>query len=79
MMASKKTVDNLPEAIELSAGELVDRLVEEAGESYTTIAAATGIDRGALSRFRSGQRVANENDYRALAKYAKSQKVVKFR
>jgi len=65
----------LPFALDLSAGELVDKLLTNGVESFTSLEQITGINRAALSRFRSGKRVANENDYRALARYAVAQKI----
>lgn len=64
-----------PRAIDLSARELIALLIDEAGESRTSIAQRTGIDLSAVSRFYSGQRAANENDYRKLADMAISLKI----
>lgn len=72
---AKKQDRNLPHVLDLSAGELVELLIKEAGESYTTLSAATGVDRSALSRLRTTDRLANEQMYRSLAKYAISQKI----
>ena len=64
-----------PKAIELSAQQLVALLIEEAGESKTSISQATGIHNSALTRFHLGQRAANESDYRKLAEMAISLKI----
>ncbi len=64
-----------PRALELSAQELVTLLIIEAGETKTSISQITKIDLSAISRFYSGQRVANENDYRKLASLAISLKI----
>lgn len=68
----------LPCVLDLSAGQLVDKLMCNGAESFTSLQLATGINRAALSRFRSGKRVANENDYRSLARYGIAQKVAGF-
>lgn len=69
--------DNRPNVLELSAGELVALLVDEAGESINGLMGITGIDRATLSRYRSGQRQAVETHWRTLAQYALRKKVVK--
>lgn len=64
-----------PKAVELSAQQLVALLIDEAGESKTSISQATGIHNSALTRFHSGQRMANESDYRKLVGMAISLKI----
>ena len=65
-----------PKAIELSAQQLVALLIDEAGETRSSIASRTGIHLSAVSRFFLGQRIANENDFRKLAEMAISLKIV---
>lgn len=74
-MAKEARGKSKPKALELSAKELVDLLIDEAGESKSSIAKLTQIDLSAISRFHSGQRVANENDFRKLAALAISLKI----
>jgi hypothetical protein len=77
-MSKSRAKDSLPCVLELSAGQLVDKLLSNGVESFTSLELATGINRAALSRFRSGKRIANENDYRSLAKYGIAQRVAGF-
>jgi predicted transcriptional regulator len=72
---AKKEKKQLPKALSLSAAELVSLLIDEAGETRTSIAQRTGIDLSAVSRFLSSQRQANEKDYRSLAEMAISLKI----
>jgi hypothetical protein len=78
-MSKTRKKESLPCVLDLTAGQLVDKLLNNGVETFTALELATGINRAALSRFRSGKRVANESDYRRLAKYGISQKVAGFR
>lgn len=63
-------------ALEAAAQEILERLVAS-GLSLRDIESETGIHRGTLSSYRAGGRIANEANYRTLARYAVTKNIFK--